>query len=413
MTGMPTRVDRSLLVIAAGVAAAIHVAKLPPALPALRDSLGIGLVEAGFLISLVQLAGMSLGLFVGLAADGLGLRRTLLMGLGLLTVASLAGGFASSAPALLVLRALEGLGFLLAVMPGPGLIRRHVRDSTLALRLGLWGTYMPVGTALALLIGPVWIAHWRWPAWWWLASALSALMAAAVLLALPADPLRRALTPATGEGARDSAWRQRLLQTLRSRGPWLVAMAFAVYSAQWIAVIGFLPSIYAQAGLAPVAAGLATALAAGVNMVGNIAAGRFLNRGVAPERLLQAGYGTMAVAGVLAFAPVWPAVPGLGVLGPYLAVLAFSSVGGLVPGTLFSLSVRLAPHPQAVSTTVGWMQQWSALGQFGGPPVLAWIATRSGGWGWSWVFTVACAVSGLWLALVIGAERRRLAALAA
>lgn len=409
MSRSATRLDRSLLVIAAGVTAAIHVAKLPPALPALQASLGLGLVEAGFLISLVQLAGLALGLAVGLAADSLGLRRTLLGGLLLLSGVSLASGFAHSVGVLLALRALEGLGFLLAVMPAPGLIRRLVAPERLSVRLGMWGTYMPVGTALALLAGPVWIAAQGWPAWWWLAGALSAAMSLAVWRVLPADPpasARQSGAPATG-------WRARLADTLRARGPWLVALAFAVYSSQWIAVVGFLPTIYAQAGVAPAMAGVATAIAAGVNMLGNLASGRLLHGGQRPEQLLQVGFAAMALGGVLAFAPVWPAVAGLEVAGPYLAVLVFSAVGGLVPGTLFSLAVRLAPHAGAVSTTVGWMQQWSAFGQFAGPPVVAWVASRAGGWAWSWLVTVACACAGLLLARRIGALRRSLLAVAA
>ena len=45
------------IVLAAGVSAALHVGKLPPAIGALQASLGITLVQAGFLLSLVQLAG--------------------------------------------------------------------------------------------------------------------------------------------------------------------------------------------------------------------------------------------------------------------------------------------------------------------------------------------------------------------
>ena len=67
--------DPSLLVIAAGVAAALHVGKLPPAIGALREALGLTLVEAGFLLSLVQLAGAALGLAFGALADGLGTAR--------------------------------------------------------------------------------------------------------------------------------------------------------------------------------------------------------------------------------------------------------------------------------------------------------------------------------------------------
>ena len=387
------RADRSLLVIAAGVCGAIHVGKLPPALPALREALDIGLVQAGFLISMVQLAGMTLGLAVGLAADSLGLRRVMVAGLVLLAAASLVGGFTTDVVALLALRGLEGLGFLLTVMPAPSLIRRIVPPAHLDARMGAWAAYMPVATALALLVGPPWIAAWGWPAWWWLAGGLSATLALSVWVGLPAD------LPAASQAA--SAWPARLGQTLRAPGPWLVAAAFAVYSAQWLSMVGFLPSIYAQAGLAPAWAGLATAVAAGVNMVGTVGAGRLLQRGVAPPRLLQTGYGVMGVASVLMYAPVWPA-GWLAAAGPFVAVLVFSSVGGLIPATLFAQAVRVAPSAGTVSTTVGWMHQWSSLGQFVGPPLVAWVATGAGDWSLSWVVMCLFGVLGLLIARALG-----------
>ncbi|MES2482549.1 MAG: MFS transporter [Pseudomonadota bacterium] len=393
------RIDPALLVIAAGVSAAFHVGKLPPALPALQDSLGIGLVEAGFLISLVQLAGMTLGLIAGLAADGLGLRRAFVAGLAVLCAASLAAGFVHSASPMLALRALEGVGFLLVATTAPGLIRRLVPPERLSPRLGLWGCYMPLGTALALLAGPAWVAAWGWPSWWWLASVLSGGFALAVLAWVPPDPAQAQTAAGVGVGRR---WAPRLWQTLGAPGPWLISVTFAAYAAQWLAVIGFLPTVYAQAGVSGPRAGVATALVAAVNIVGNIASGRLLQRGVAPGRLLNTGFIAMALGSLLAFTPIFPAGSVAAVAVPYAAVLCFSMVGGLIPGTLFSLAVRLAPGADTVSTTVGWMQQWSAIGQFAGPPLVAWVASQVGGWGASGGVTAAFALAGLVLAWAIG-----------
>ena len=58
------------MVVFAGGVAALQVGKLPPALPALQAELGLTLVQSGFLLSMVQLAGMSLAVFMGLLADG-------------------------------------------------------------------------------------------------------------------------------------------------------------------------------------------------------------------------------------------------------------------------------------------------------------------------------------------------------
>ncbi|WP_332813394.1 MFS transporter [Ramlibacter sp.] len=380
---------RAWLVVLGGVAAAVHVGKLPPAIPVLRDVLGITLVEAGFLLSLVQFAGMTLGLLAGLAADSLGLKRTMVAGLWIVGGASVLGGWATGAGTLLALRAVEGFGFLLASMPAPGLIRRLVPPQHMSAMLGVWGAYMPFATALALLCGPAWMAWTGWPGWWWLLGGLSALMAAWLARALPADPVQ---PPAA---SRD--WAARIGQTLVAPGPWLVAAAFGVYSAQWLSVIGFLPSIYLAAGIAPGLAAAATALAAAVNMVGNLASGRLLQQGFTARQLMSIGFVTMALASVVAFSALL-GPPEAGALPRYLAVLAFSTVGGMIPGTLFSLAVRLAPSERTVSTTVGWMQQWSALGQFLGPPLVAWVAARSGGWQWSWLVTGGCALAGLVLA---------------
>jgi MFS family permease len=138
-----------------------------------------------------------------------------------------------------------------------------------------------------------------------------------------------------------------------------------------------------------------------------VASGRLLQRGVPAPLLLQCGLAAMMVGAVLAFAP-WTSAATFGTMAVrYAGVLLFSAVGGLVPGTLFSVGVRLAPDESTVSSTVGWMQQWSAIGQFAGPPLAAWLAARSGGWEATWQVTAAFAAVGMVLAGWIGRQLRR------
>ncbi|MDP2021040.1 MAG: MFS transporter [Hydrogenophaga sp.] len=380
------------VVVGVGVVCALHVGKLPVAIPVLQASLGLSLLQAGFLLSLVQLAGMTLGLLVGLMADHLGPRRVMLTGLGLLALGSALGGLSTGVRGLLATRVLEGLGFLLAVLPAPGLLRRRVHDpKTLARALGWWGAYMPLGTATALLCGAPLLALIGWRPVWLSLALLTLLAAIALVTQVSGDSANTTGARPLVAGRAPSPW-TRVQQTLLAPGPWLVALAFFLYSGQWLAVVGFLPTIYNQAGYSGVVVGVLTALAAGINMVGNIGAGRCLARGMRPGVLLSTAYLAMALGAVVAFGaqghPVWR----------YLAVLVFSGVGGLIPGTLFSLAVVLAPGEATVSTTVGWMQQFSALGQFLGPPLVAWVATQTGGWHWTWVVTGSCSLLGIALA---------------
>lgn len=388
-----------MVVVLAGVSAALHVGKLSPAIPVLREALGVSLLQAGFLLSLVQFAGMLFGLLAGLVADGIGLRRSMLLGLVVLSIASGLGALAEQPGALLLLRACEGFGFLLTVMPGPGLIRRIVPAARLPSALGMWGTYMPLGTALALASGPLVIGQVGWQGWWLAMAGLSMAMAAWVAQAVGPDaamPPGAAQVRSKPTAAAPATWTLRVRRTLSAPGPWLVALCFALYSGQWLAVIGFLPSVAAQAGRFGSAAAVLLALAALVNVVGNVASGRLLQRGVPARRLLACGFASMALGAVLAFADVgWGgSVDGVAALR-YFGVLLFSMVGGLIPGTLFSLAVHLAPDEGSVSTTVGWMQQLSALGQFLGPPLVAWIAASAGGWQWTWLATGSCSLLGL------------------
>ncbi len=398
VTEKPGSLGAAYCVIFSGVVAALQVGKLPPALPELSQSLGLSLMQAGFLLSLVQLAGMTLALAVGLSADGLGLKRSMLTGLVVLGLASAMGATAQSVQSLMLWRAVEGLGFLWITLPAPGLIRKLVSEQHLRKLLGYWGAYMPAGTAMTLLIGPLWLPEFGWRTWWIFFALLSWSMAFVLWRVVPADTSPNLAQPLTQVASNKPVpWTQRLRETLSAPGPWWVALCFAMYSGQWLAVVGFLPSIYTQAGLSGATLGALTALAAAVNMSGNMASGRLLQRGFHPSGLVAIGFFAMGSGAFLAFAEFSQSLPWL----RYAGVLLFSACGGLVPGTLFSLAVRLAPHERNVSTTVGWMQQGSAAGQFAGPPLVAWLASQVGGWQWTWLATGLCCLCGGVLSILI------------
>jgi MFS family permease len=65
------------------------------------------------------------------------------------------------------------------------------------------------------------------------------------------------------------------------------------------------------------------------------------------------------------------------------------------------VAVRLGPGEGTWSITVGWVQQWSAFGQFAGPPLVAAVASTSGDWQWTWVLTGACSAVGLLLTVAL------------
>lgn len=391
-------VRAALFLVLVGMCAALHIWKVPPALPQLQAEFRLSLVQSGFLLSAVQLGGLILGLPIALVAERIGLRRCVLTGLAILAAASLLGAWLDSSLLVLLFRAAEGCGVLMVAMPIPALIRRLVPPDRLSRIMGLWGSYMPLGTVVILLAGSWVLSLGTWQLLWSLLAALTLCCLLLTLRLVPPDPAAE-----TGR-TRDSLARL-ARTTLGSANVWLVALIFGLYAGQWMAVIGFLPTIYAAQGIGGTTAGLLTAIVAGANAIGNLSAGRLLHHGVAGWQLLVAGLATMILCAWAAFGAGLPAP------GQFVAVLMFSMVGGLVPTTLFVLGLTLTPTPQTASATIGWMQQCSSLGQFVGPPFVAWVVNWAGGdWQWTWTATAAFAATGIALAILIGLRARPRAA---
>ena len=396
---MASVVSRVALLFGVGVAGGAELGKVPIALPLLSQAFGLSLVQGGLLLGMFQIASMLVGIVAGMLADRFGQRRAMVFGLLVAACGSVMGALAQSPTALLVSRCVESIGFMALVLPGPALIARVVQPKRLRAAMGLWACYMPTGMGLVLLIAPLVLAIGGWRTLWWLTALVLVILAALVLRvvepdAKPAAPIADGATPVQGPG-------RLVLATLRSPGAWLLAIAFGCYAAQWMSVVGFMPTLYASQGFTPTRAGTLTAIAALVNVFGNFAAGLLLQRSVPAWRLMLVASLTMLVCAWVVF--------GSGMSFPirYAALLAFSAVGGLIPGSLFALTHRFAPTPAAISTTTGMMQQGSSLGQFFLPPVVAWVVSVGGGWSMAWVATGALALVNVGLAVVLFRWRRR------
>ncbi|WP_405496674.1 MFS transporter [Streptomyces sp. NBC_00096] len=153
-----------------------------------RIAAGVGLSDGGttWVVNAYGLAFGALLLAGGRAADLLGRRRVLVIGLGLFAVASLTAGLAGSAGVLIAARAVQGIGaaavapaalaLALALFPpGPG--RGRV--------LGVWGAVSGAGAACGVLLGGVLTQAWGWP-WIFHSVALgTALVVVAVVVLVP------------------------------------------------------------------------------------------------------------------------------------------------------------------------------------------------------------------------------------
>ena len=369
-----------LLLCGAGVVVAFQIGKAPAALPMVRADLRLGLVTAGWVISMFNVIGTLLGMVIGAVADRLGHRRVVLAGLALVALASLIGAAVGNGAALLATRFFEGLGFMMVVVAGPSLIVRAADPHDLKLAFGVWGCYMPAGSALMMAAAPALLAPFGWRGLWIANGILVGLFA--LLLGVATRGLARPRQPAV-----PSSLLRDIRTTVTAPGPVLLALAFGAYALSYLVVLGFLPTILVEReGLPLTLATALTALAIAANVPGNLIGGMLVHRGIRPWLLLAVASATLALCGSAFYAtdlPLWLR---------YGLVVVLSLVGGLLPSSVFGVAPALAPSPRLVATTNGLVMQGSNLGQSIGPPIAAALAASAGDWH---LTPIVLAVSGL------------------
>ncbi len=353
------------ILILAGLVAACQVGKAAIAVPLLRQELGLSLLMASSVIGAYGMLGAVAGLPAGIGVSILGTRAALVLGLLAIAIGSGLGAAATGGASLLATRALEGCGFLAVVVAAPTLLRNLSAPRDRDVVLTCWSAYMPGGTAVMMLVGPL-LTSFGWQQLWLANSVLAAGCAAIVWLSLPRHA--QATEPQVGALGHVGL-------VFSSTGPILLALAFGTYTFQYFALTGLLPALLVERMSLTVAqAGAVSALAVVANTFGNLAAGIFLRLNVPLWGIMASAFACLALASFGIFSDGLPV--------SLVAAFACVSLGiaGLVPGSIFAATPRLAHHSAALAVALGLLVQASNLGQVLGPPALgAWVEK----FGWS------------------------------
>lgn len=380
-----TRWGYVFLFLGAGIVACFQVGKAPPVLPAIREELGMSLFWAGWILSTFSIIGLFLGTFVGAVSDAVGHCRMLLLGLLALAAGSLIGALSYDPSLLLATRTFEGLGFLMIAVSAPSLIVQMTQPGDLRLALAMWSCWVPAGMAMIMLLTPAIASPFGWRGLWLINAAI--LAGYALVTRWRTGP---AATRPTQQKISLLRLGRDILVTSTSAGPLLLAIIFATYTLQWLAVTGFLPTLLIEDyGIAPGKAAILTGLMVAINVPGNLAGGWLLHKGVRRARLVAVASLIMGISSLVIYHASIP------FLVRYLACLIFSVAGGPLPASLLSGAPVHAPKTGLVATTNGLLMQGSQLGQVIGPPAVALIVSGLGGWQAAPILLTASAALGI------------------
>lgn len=313
----PARGGPAAALIAARVAYAFNWYNVGAVLPLIKLGLGANTAELGVVLGAFLIG---VGLFqvpAGFAALRWGTRSVSLYGLAILSVASLASGFAPSWPILAGLRFAGGIGAALFFSPALALIASYFPPGRRGTVVGVYNAGFSLGGGLGLILGAL-LGLWFG---WRLALIVGGLALAAITAVtwrtLPAEPgaRRPAGWPELAEAGR---------RILGSRSLWSLAIGLtgfwsAVYvSAQYLVV--WVADVHPSWGIT-LAATLATAVVL-ISFPGGPFGGWLADRSRNRRGLLVL---FAALTGILAIA-----VPFTGELSAWLVLLPLGFFDGVV-----------------------------------------------------------------------------------
>lgn len=356
-----------LLIYLATITAATHLGKSPPALPSIMEELNISLITAGWVVSIVGLMGACGGIGAGLLGDRFGHARLMKFALVAFVIGGSAGAFTETATMLLITRAIEGGAYICAAVASPSLIAGLAADRDRSLAISIYSTSVPMGMTIAVLAAPLILDLSGWRGLWLAIAGLSALMF--ILITIFVRP-GQAKKSAAGQSFLQDAW-----LTISTPGPNILAVGFLTYTAQWTAVMIWLPTFVVEQRDASLGlAALLTAPVIAMNIGGNWFGGVLMHRGAPRWLLMTVGTVTMGLCALGFFPEFLPDSVRYGLC------LAFSFFGGMQPASLAAGGPFHAPSPAQLGTTNGYWLQGSQVGQLLGAPAVAFVVTTTGGW---------------------------------
>jgi DHA1 family inner membrane transport protein len=383
---------------AAGIVAAGHIGKLPPALPQIRAELDASLVTAGWMASMISATSFALGLFAGAIADRIGHRRVLAFGLVTLAAGSLLGAFAHTSAVMLASRFVEGLGFTASIVAGGAIIARATAYADRRWALGVWAAYMPVGFAGMLMVSALVVDRFGWRLLWGAACIVTFTCALGFLLATAS--WQRTQKRATH---RDSILGS-VARSVTVPGAVLVAATFGLYAAQHISMMNWLPTymVEVRGAGALVSAGVPAVVLA-FNAGGSYLGGWAMGRGAPIWFLLVLGSVGMAITEVAIVSSALPDTARL------VLACVFGVAGGIIPAAALAAAPVYARSPALIGSMGGLMVMGSNTGQLFGPPALAASREHAGSWEGTLGLLLTLAVAAIVLSVASRPSERRAA----
>jgi predicted MFS family arabinose efflux permease len=355
-----------LVVYFAGVVAPFNQFKVPPILPLLMAGFHLDLTQAGLLMSIMAAIGLVLAIPASFALQRFGPKRTILIALGFLALGAFFGALAGNYVLLLGSRVLEGIGLGLIGVAAPATIAMWFPPEKRGTPLGIWATWVPVGTVVIYNLAPMLASSLGWQAVWWFGTGYALLMMLLVGLLITRPPVVAA------QEAQDQP-STNLWEALSNRNIWLLALAFTCMNLVMVSINTYYPTfLKEQRGYTLGQAASIASIMTFLKLVSSPSAGWLSDRLKSRRVLFSIPFLLIAVLLLFPFEVTgWWIIVVMSVLGLFM---------GVIPAATFAAAPDIMENPQLAGLGMAVVLIGQNVGQLVGPILFGQLVQ---GLGWS------------------------------
>lgn len=376
-----------IVVYLASLTAAISLYKAPPLMPVLMQEFNLTLSSAGALMSLFSLAGVLLALPAAVMFQRWGAKTTMLIAIGAVFLGGALGALTRSATTLMLSRAIEGLGMGVLAVASPTALASWFPPHKRGAALGIWSTWMPMGSIFMFLLAPRLEAMLGWASVWWAGT----LFAGAVFVLFS---ILFYMPESAEMGSGGEAFR--IGEALRNRDLMLISLAMCCFTSVFLAYNTYLPTfLNLERGFTLTQASQVASLAMITNIFSGPLGGELSDR--IGTRKWVAVIGLLVLAGLtqLIFRATDWAIP---VLGLMVGVCT-----GPIGAAYIAAVSEATTRPQMIGLNMAVLTVGGNLGTFIGPLAFGAAAQATSWIAAGFLMLLAC----LFSALAGGATRVR------
>ena len=357
------------VVLLTSLAASLNQFKVPPVMPLLMEAFNESGSAAGLLMSVFALTGLFLAIPAGFILQRLGHRTLGLVALSCLIAGGAIGAFSRGLGILLASRFIEGAGMSFMAVVAPATIALWFASEGRGKAMGVWSTWVPLGSTVMFLLAPFLAGCWGWEGVWWFAVFYTAAMGLFFHLFIRSDPRTSDQgSSSPGEGLTGKA----LVRVLRNRDLWLISLVFCCFNFVYVGFITWAPTFLHQVRHATIArASLLVSVTSVLTMIAAPTAG-WISDKIGSRKII-------CTVPLFLMAFLFPLSPG--VTENLFLVLAagIGFAGGFIPTGVFSAGVEVAGDDRAAGMAMAVIQIGQNSGMLLGPLVFGW-AVQSGSW---------------------------------